>query len=140
MSATHKSGFTFVEILIALLLFSLGIVGLLRIFPLDRRYLAQSASQTQAIFLAQEEIEKVRADTYANLTIMPTYYEALENVGSGTTGDPFNLYQRKTAITLVDGNGASSATDVGLKKVQVTVSWTENNNTRSYIVSTYVSQ
>ena len=133
----RKPGFTFVELLLALTLFSVGFVGLLRVFPLNRRYLAQSASQTQAIFLAQEELEKVRADSYVNLTVMPAYYEPLENVGSSSSADPFNAYQRQTVVTLVDSAGGASATDIGLKKVQVTVSWIENGTTRSYVVSTY---
>ena len=98
---------------------------------------------TQASFIAEEQLEKVRADTYDNLLILPTYYESNANVGSGTTGDPRNAFSRKTEVIYIDpaNNWAPptlTTTDTGMKKVKVTVSWAENSITRTYAISTYV--
>ena len=137
----RRRGFTFIELLIAISVFSAGVVTLLEIFPVNRRFLVQSADTTQAVFLAQEEVETIRGVSYANLT--PGTYEAAHTLGSGT-GDPLNQYTRATIVTLLADNGTSStwtstSSDQGLKKVDVTVTWTEHNVSRQYVTTTYVS-
>jgi Tfp pilus assembly protein PilV len=136
----RPKGFTFVELLVALSLFMVGMVSILVIFPLDRRYLAQSAYATQAVSLAQEKIEQVRALSYDDLTIGT--YEAKATVSS-TSGDQLVQFSRATTVTLLDANRAvvspqDSAHDVGLKEVDVTVYWSENGISRQYTLTTYV--
>ena len=128
----HRA-FTYLELLIALSLFSVGMTSVLKIFSVNRRYLSQSASFTTATFLAQEELESVRAATYASLTVMPAYYEPQEIV----PGAPYAGFLRMTAVTYVDGSGVASVSDQGLKKVEVTVSWTENSASRTLVMATY---
>ena len=128
-----RPAFTFLELLVALSLFSVGMLSLLKIFSVNRRYLAQSAAYTSAVFLAQEELEGVHAVSYAWLTVMPTYYEPQETV----PGAAYVGFLRKTAVTYITSAGATSATDTGLKKIEVTVSWTENGVSRSLILATY---
>lgn len=135
-----KSGFTLVEVMVALSLFAVGMLSILQIFPINRRYLAQSANTTQAVFLAQEEIEQVRSQPYANLTIGT--YETKHAV-SQTAGDPLSQYQRQTTVTIINAAHQSispqdTAHDLGLKQLDVTVYWLENTISRSYTLSTYV--
>jgi prepilin-type N-terminal cleavage/methylation domain-containing protein len=138
-----KPAFTLLEILISLSLFSVGMVSVLHIFPVNRKYIKQSAQTTQAAFLAEEEIEIVHGTPYASLTILPTYFEPAENLGSGAPSDPNNAFTRTTTVTYVDSNNnwlppSPATTDTGLKKVTVTVSWSENSITRQYVLSAYV--
>ena len=133
----RKSGFTFLELLIALSLFTVGMVTVLQIFPVNRRYLTQSGQITQASFLAQEQIEAVRALDYETLT--SGTYEARHAIGAASS-DPLNQFERQTTVTLIDGNRATTVTDVGLKKVDVIVYWSERTISRQYSLSTYVYQ
>lgn len=129
-----RPGFTFLELLIALSLFSVGMVTALQIFPLNRRFLAQSQHTTQASFVAQEGVEYVRSLDYSSLTtgsFEPNHAVAI-------VPDPLSIYSRSTLVELIDTNRNASATDVGLKKVTVTVTWLERSLTRSYTIATYV--
>jgi prepilin-type N-terminal cleavage/methylation domain-containing protein len=130
-----KKGFTLVELVVAIMLFSYGIISVMQVFPINRKLLLQSSLQTQASFLAQEQIENVAAQSYASLTT--GYYEPQAALtGDGTFVTQF---QRSTVISLIDGTYASSGTDVGLKKVVVTVYWTDGNINRTYALTTYVN-
>ena len=144
-----KPGFTFLELLISLSHFTVGMMSVLQIFPLNRRFLAQSANLTQATFLAQEEVEQVRLVSYTALTVGT--YEALHALGSGTS-DPLNQFSRTTIVSLVDPTTSPSASpspavtysvpgaDKGMKRADITVSWQEGSTSRSYTISTYVNQ
>lgn len=132
-----RPAFTFLELLIAVSLFSVGILSVLKIFPVNRRFLTQSANTTQAAYLAQEEIETVRAVAYDDLDVGTL--EAQHALGA-STGDPFGQYQRQTVVSLIDTNWAATATDSGLKKVVTTITWTEHGIARSYQLATYVSK
>jgi len=138
----RKRGFTFLELLIAISLFAVGMVSILQIFPVNRRFLAQSASTTQAVFLAQEALEQARSVPYDNLTIGT--YQAKAPV-STVSGDPFAQYQRQVKVTILDGTRAAiaqqdTAHDVGLKRLDVTVYWNERGINRQYSLSTYATE
>jgi prepilin-type N-terminal cleavage/methylation domain-containing protein len=132
---TRKPGFTFLELLIATSLFVIGMVSVLQIFPINRRFLTQSSQTSQASFIAQEQMEKVRGTDYDSLTV--GNFEARDAV-SDDSSDPMSLYERQTVVTLIDGNRNATATDVGLKKVDITVYWTERSVDRTYSLTTYV--
>lgn len=119
----------------ALSLFMVGMVSILQIFPINRRYLTQSAQTTRAVYTAQEQIERLRAEPYDELTTGT--YEARQAM-SATAGDPYTEIERQTVIALIDSNRAVTQTDVGLKRVTVTVYWLENGQERSYQLATYV--
>ena len=138
----RRSGFTFIELLVALSLFAVGMLSVLEIFPVTRSFLTQSASATQATFLAQQELETIRSLPYADLT--PGIYEPLHAV-TADTSNQLSQFQRQTVVTLVDPESspvpyATSAADVGMKKVEVTVSWLEKTRTRQLALATYVFQ
>lgn len=57
-----RRGFTFVEVLLALVLFLVGMLSALQVIPANRDQLAQSAERTQAVFLAQEAMETILGD------------------------------------------------------------------------------
>jgi prepilin-type N-terminal cleavage/methylation domain-containing protein len=132
----HQKGFTFLELLIAVTLFSVGMISVLQIFPVNRRLLAQSTQASQAVYLAQEQVEYIRTLDYPTLTTGTFEAKAyLSTTGSAA----FGQYQRDTVVSLIDSNRASTVTDVGLKKVVVTIYWSEHSVNRQYSVTTYVA-
>ena len=137
-----RPAFTFIELLIALSLFSVGMVSVLRIFPVNRKYITQSGQTTRAAFAAQQAIETIRGISYDNLSVLPTVYEPAHTLGTGSS-DPLAAFTRKTEIIYIDPTNNwlpanPTTTDTGLKKVSVTVSWSESGITRSYLISTFV--
>lgn len=130
-----RRGFTFLELLVALSLFTVGMLSILQIFPANRRLLAQNAANTQAVFLAQEQLELARATPYANLTVGTYAPRAAITTAAGISG-----YDRQIVVTYLDSNYATSNTDQGLKRVDVTVYWTDRTINRQYTVSSYVTR
>ncbi len=131
-----RRGFTFIELILAIFLFSFGIISVLQVFPINRRFLTQSSMQTQASFLAAEQMENMRSVAYADLTVGA--YEPNATL-PGTIGAFAAAFQRTTVVSLINGTYASTGTDIGLKKIVVTVSWSENNATRTYVLTSYAN-
>lgn len=57
-----KRGFTLVEILIALLILAIGIVGLFNIFPAAWQSFAYSRKLSQAALLAEQKLEALKSN------------------------------------------------------------------------------
>lgn len=133
-----RQAFTFLELLIALTLFIFGMVSLLQIFPANRKLLNQTSQTTQATFLAQEQLEVLKDDSFASLTV-GTYL--VRAVVSSDTTSPFNAYEREVVVAFV--NPSTYATSVGatsLKRITATIYWTEGTVARNFSLSTYASQ
>ena len=66
MAALHKSrGFTLLEVLIALLVFSLGLLGLAGLMIMSVKTNHSAYLRTQATFLAESMADRMRADPMA---------------------------------------------------------------------------
>jgi len=118
---TMKKGFTIVEVLAGIVILSIGIIAVVNLFPSSTRVVTHFQKQTQAIYLAQSKLEEVNSIEYDDLTV--GIIEPKHEVQSG--------FQRQTQVSLVDGDLAESDTDVGLKKITVTVFWKEEDKEKS---------
>ncbi len=85
-------GFTLLEVMIALLIFSLGLLGMAGLMVLSVRTNQSAFLRTQASFLAQSMMDRMRA----NLGEIPTYATTYPATGSdpcasGTACGPANI-------------------------------------------------
>ena len=110
-------GFTLIEVVVAIFILSVGISAILVIFPSGLRIVRSSKMATVASHLAQEKIEEIISQPYADISS-----EAKQTLSS-----PFDAYSRKTEITCFDPNGIGLGPDcpddTGIKEIKVTVSW-----------------
>lgn len=111
-----SKGFTLIETMTAVFILSVGICGVLVIFPLSLKIIRSSDLATKAVGLAQEKIEEISSNDYDSIAVGT----ASENLSS-----PFNMFTRQTTISYVDpANGMQdSVSDTGIKKIAVTISW-----------------
>lgn len=130
-----RPAFTFLELLIALSLFLIGMISILQVFPLNRRLLTQTSQTTQAVFLAQQQIEDIRSTSYTDLSVGS--YVARQAVTTDASS-PLSIFDRQINVVQVDTNRQQTNTDTGIRRVDVTIYWTEVNVQRSYAVSTYI--
>jgi|GEM_PF-6857004 len=130
-----RPAFTILELLIALSLFLVGMVSILEIFPVDRNLLSESTHQTQASYLAQQEMEEMVATPYANLTT--GVYVAKSLVTTDTTSE-YSIYSQEVDAAYIDTNHTVVGTDDGLKKITVIITWKERTFNQSYTLTTYV--
>jgi type IV pilus assembly protein PilV len=112
----NQGGFTLVEILIALALATLGLLGLLALQVVTVRGNVTSRQFGEALSVAQQQLETTSYTPYASLSSLaggPTPVSV-----PGTT----NTYNRTTTVTV-----GASTTDIA-----VTVQWNDSQDGRSH--------
>ena len=74
--ATNQQGFTLIEVVIALTVIAIGILGLSIVFPTTTRDVGKSGVTTKALQLAQEKMEDLHALAYDDPDLNGTYAHA----------------------------------------------------------------
>jgi prepilin-type N-terminal cleavage/methylation domain-containing protein len=120
-----KSGFTLLEILITLIILTLGVVVLAGLFSNGLVGSTDAENTTIAMNLAQRRMEEIRNLGFPNIEDEP------KDDVSGFSG-----FQREVAVT--DPPGDPTTDD--LKKVTVTVYWTYKADEVDVSLATYISK
>lgn len=68
-TAKSLTGFTLIEITIALLILTVGLVGILALFPVGFDAAGRAGNITTATFLAQEKMEDLKREGYNGATV-----------------------------------------------------------------------
>jgi prepilin-type N-terminal cleavage/methylation domain-containing protein len=138
----NRPGFSLIELMIAVLLFTLGVTAFASLFPASMRMRSKSENVTRATTLAQQKIEQLRARPYADLNY--TTLQSANLIDASPTTSPFTFTQvDNLASQLPEAAGTLTLTDVDpdhLKQVDVTVTWggiVQNGN--SVTVSTQIA-
>ncbi|MCX5692896.1 MAG: prepilin-type N-terminal cleavage/methylation domain-containing protein [Candidatus Omnitrophica bacterium] len=125
----NKKGFSLLELIIAIAVLAVGLVGVLQIFPIGLRASQRAGMMTKASFLAQNKIEDVKLAGFDAIAELPPKIPL-----SGMDGD----FEWAIKIDNVSLEGVESQDD--MRKVVVTVSWPERNTARSKDFITYVTK
>jgi len=115
MIIPRKNGFTLIEILFTIAFLFVGLLAILQVFPVAFGLERGSQMRSQAALLAQEKIEAIDAKSYQEV--------AVGDVLESPLASPFQLFSRRTVVNYVDADLQGAISDLGLKKVEVTVSW-----------------
>jgi len=123
-SALTDRGFTLIEVLIAIAIFSVGILAVAKMQYWNVRNNTTGNMTTQATMLARQQMEALKSQDIEDLTM-------------GTTPDPSNpidedgnpggIYRRQWVVTNPIGGGS--------RQIQVTVSWVRNGQNRSVVLT-----
>ena len=108
-----QAGFTMIELMIAVLLASIAMSGIIALFMSQNRASGVSRHMSEASALATDKLEKLR--TMSTATGSSDIVDAQGNAGSA------NLYTRTWTVTA--GTGYSD--------ISVTVQWDDNGATRT---------
>lgn len=119
------SGFTLIEITIALLILAVGLVGILTLFPVGFKAVVEACNLTTATFLAQAVIEDVKKVGYSGAAEI--------QAGKGIDyGSPYSKFEYDLTISDVAG--------LSLKQVDVEVFWPAGKtNQKSISLSTFIA-
>ena len=120
--------FTFLEVLIALAIASIALLGLLRLHLLSLATADAAQATTQAVFVAQAGIAEASAEGFPR-----------QGTTSGTVERNGQLYTWKTEVRGIAGPGSSRLPQDGLREVSTTVTWTQASDEKTMTMTTYVA-
>lgn len=127
-------GFSLIEVLIALVVLAVGLLGLALLQTMNLRYTVSSQQRTQAVTLAGQMLDTIRL----NRSELSAYSVAAEDFASVTVPvagctrvsqatPAANLARWKCEVKEILGASATAAVDVtNAPRVKVTVSWDDS--------------
>jgi len=124
----RSGAFTFVEVLVALAIVSISLLGLIGLHLVSIRLVQTGEVTSQAIFLAQEKIAELLAQGYA---------AEGSNCGTVEKGPLCLFWQSEVSPLKLPELENSGVT--GLRKISVDVSWKQGTRQKHLEMSTYVA-
>lgn len=128
-----KKAFTIIEIIVAITVLAVGVLGISVFFSLSLKVTDSANHVTTASNLAQGVVDTELTLSYDNLS-----------VGNGTrvrfSTDPtnpyYNYYETVNVSFINPDLTPNNAPDVGLKKIEVIIDWLEGTNPKNVQIST----
>jgi len=115
------SGFSLVEMIAALLIFSVGVLSVMEVIVTCLRSTASSLGHARAVCLAQQLVEEAIAEGELELTS-----------DSGEFKDEFTTYAWQREV--------EDADQTGLRELQLTVTWIERGREKRFTLTTLVAE
>ena len=123
----NQKGFTLIEVLIAMAIFSIGILGLTTLLLSTARSVKIGNAITQATMLARDQIE-----TLERVTDVTTLSSGVET-NIDAQGNPGGIYNRSWTISNPLGGSKT-------RQILVIVSWSHHGKNRSVELSTIIKK
>lgn len=126
-----QTGFSLIEIMVAILILGTTFIGLIQAFPYALRIIKSAENKTKASYRGQEKIEEIYQLGYSG--IGTGIIESRQAIGDG--------FERQTEAYFLDIDFATSTSDIGLKLITTTVYFTNafSKNESSYPLSTIIA-
>ena len=110
---THEKGFTMVEVLVAIIILSIGLLALAGLQATVIKGNVASKNLTSAVFLVETKIDELKSGGYASLS-------------DGTFNDPNNPVNEKgDSGGIFNRSWTISTYETNMRKIIVTVTWTD---------------
>jgi type IV pilus assembly protein PilV len=122
-SMSIEEGFTLIEIMIALVIMSIGLTALAAVQISAIRGNAFSKRMTTAVSIADEKIEQIKSIPYANIISESSIQITQSNMN----------FTRQVTVT-------NNSPLPNSRKVEVVVTWPEGSKSHSVPITTIVSQ
>jgi type II secretory pathway pseudopilin PulG len=135
--ALDQTGFTIMELIVAMAFMGIVLVSLTELFTGIRQINRAANNYTSAVEVAQQYMETYRNTPYANISTGTT------NVTTAALSGYPNLLSPRSAttiVTFVDTSGNTQATDTGIKKVEMDVSYTDRTGVKQVQFTTQVAE
>jgi prepilin-type N-terminal cleavage/methylation domain-containing protein len=117
----REAGFTLIEVMIAILLTALTVIGVLGLYRVETQASSFSRRETEAAVLAQDKLEELRA-------------QGAPSGASTGTDNPVDQLSGSTIFTR-SWSIAANTGNPSIFDINVTVSWDDSGITRSVTVT-----
>lgn len=129
-----QDGMTLIEVLVALLILSVGLLGAAATQLNALKYTDSSLMTSQASFIAYDMMDRIRANSAADYTVTPPTSGNLN-----VTRDQ-DLYDFTTNITSFGGPTATGSITLNQRVYTITITWDDSraaaaSSTRSFVLS-----
>jgi type IV pilus assembly protein PilV len=129
-----KNGFTLLEVMIAMVIFAVGMLGLAGIQALSLDNSHSSYSRSQAILLAYDMVDRMKANPTAGTTYVIATATSVSEPGTlcdaSACGDTlmaaFDHWQWKTQLPILLLSGKGKIVNTGGTNYSITVFWDED--------------
>ena len=122
-----ERGSTHIEVMIALVMLTVGILAVGQLFPAGSRSQQQARMTTSGNYYAQEKLEQLAGSSWTDASLSAGRHPASGSEALGSSGQWRRFYQVDAMAAPLDN----------LKKVTVTVQWVYQRN-RTVTSTTYV--
>ncbi len=120
----NRSGFTLIEVMVAIIILSVGVLGLISTSALVTRMISRGNITTKATQLAQTRLEILRQQALSSTPSCSTLGS------SGTATGPSNMSEAWTVTT--------PAASTSLRELSVTVTYPISSGTRTATLTTQI--
>ena len=126
--ATSKSAFTFIEVLVALVIVAISLVALIRLHLISIRMTETAEITSKAVFLANEKIAEVSALGYPE-----------KGTNSGSVEENALSLHWRTEVTDIEPGRLGETDMAGLRRIYVDITWEQGIRWKHLEMSTYVA-
>jgi len=128
MKTRKWQAFTFVEVIVALAIVSISLLGLIRLHLISIRMAEAAEVTSQAVLLAEEKIAETLALGYPK-----------EGAKSGTVQKNALCLRWRTEVTDLQSRHLAESNITGLRRICVDVGWKQGAGYKNLQMSTYVA-
>ncbi|MCA9753948.1 MAG: prepilin-type N-terminal cleavage/methylation domain-containing protein [Gemmatimonadetes bacterium] len=116
-----ERGFSLIELMIAITILGVGILSLAGLFPIAMQKVSRGDLESRATFHAQAKIEEIKRMSWNSLT-----------PAVGGTDNMETMFNRTWTVQ-------QDVPVVGMKQVDVVVTWNDNRGVRTVSLSSFLS-
>ena len=128
MKMRSSKGFTFIEVIVALVVVSISLLGLIKLHLISIRMAGAAEITSQAVLLAQQKIAENLAQGYPE-----------EGITSGRIENNNQIMHWQAKVKSLYSSELSQAEINGLRSICVEVNFRQGADTKSLQMSTYVA-
>lgn len=134
-STRAQEGTTLIEVLVALLILTVGLLGAAAFQLNALKYTDSSRMTSQASFIAYDMLDRIRANSGADYTVTPP------TSGNLNVARDQDLYDFTSNITTFLGNTATGTVTLNQRVYTITITWDDSraanaaNSRRSLVVT-----
>lgn len=131
-----RRGFTLLEVLIALVVFSTGMLAVVTLSSQTQLLTRSGSVRTRAALLAQEGLEAAVAAGFGSLSTTELFMDEDSLI---SLGDSYQYFSREVMVQNITSDMAITDSDTGMKLVTSTIQWDDRTGDSSKAAKEFIA-